>query len=505
MIKKQYKQKAPVVVLLGHIDAGKSSILSYIQKIDLTKGESGGITQHIGAYETVYNDQKIVFIDTPGHAAFSSIRSRGAKIADMAVLVVGLDQGVLPQTKEAIAYLKETKIPVIIDINKVDQPGLPLEKVKAQLQKEGLELESLGGKIPEVETSAKTGQGINDLLDIILLLAEMENFKADCQCPAEGVVLESSLDHLKGPSVKLLVSQGILKTGDVVGTTSTLGRVKEILDWQGENLSQVIPSQPAKVLGIKSVPMAGEKFKVYPSLEAAQSQIEKKENQKISACSQPKKTTEEATGKESEETTEEINEEKLKLILKADAFSSLEALQKIIGELKEANRIQILKAEVGDVNQKDVQLAEGNQAQIIGFRVKTNPATLALLERSKVNFKSFLIIYDLLDFIKNEVKKLARTAIRQTVGRLEVLAIFWTKKKRQIIGGRVVEGELNAGLVLDAFRGAEKIGEGKIVSLERDQKKIEKVKKNQTIGLLYEGSGRIEKGDVLEAFNFCYN
>ena len=505
MTKAKLKSKPPVVVFLGHIDAGKSSILSYIQKTDLTKKESGGITQHIGAYETIYQDKKIVFIDTPGHAAFSSIRSRGAKIADMAVLVVSLDQGVLPQTKEAIAYLKETKIPVIVDINKIDQAGLPLEKVKAQLRKEGLVLESQEGKIPEVETSAKTGQGVNDLLDIILLLAEMEDLKADYQCPAEGVVLESSLDRLKGPSVKLLVNQGTLKTGDIIGTISALGRVKEILDWQGRHLDQVIPSQPAKVLGMKSVPMAGEEFKVYSSLEAAQSQIQNKKVQKSAVSPKVEETTEETTEEIAEEKTEETDEEKLKLILKADAFSSLEALQKIIEEMKEANRIEILKAEVGDINQKDVQMAESNQAQIVGFRVKTNQATLTLLKRSSVNFKSFLVIYDLLDYLKTEVKKLARKAVRQTVGRLEVLAIFWTKKKRQIVGGRIVEGELSTGLLLDVFRGAEKIGEGKIVSLERDQKKIEKVKKGQTIGLLYEGKGRIEKGDILEAYTFCFN
>jgi len=488
MIKAEYKSKPPVVVLLGHIDAGKSSLLSQVQQTDLTKKESGGITQHLGAYETTHNDKKIVFIDTPGHAAFSSIRSRGAKLADIAVLVVGRDQGVLPQTKEAIAYLQETSLPVIVALNKTDQPGLPLEKIEGQLSQAGINLESQGGKVPAVETSAKTGQGINDLLDLILLLAEMEELKAVDEGPAAGIVLESHLDHLRGPLVDLLIKAGSLKSGEVVGTSSAFGRVKEILDWQGEGLTQASLSQPVKVLGLKNLPDAGEEFKVYPSLEAAEEALQKKKGKKITSS-----LDEEGEGKE-----------KLKIILKADVFSSLEALQKTIGELKEVNRLQLLETEVGDIHQNDVQLAQGNRAQIIGFRVKPNPDALALLKRKAVKFKTFSVIYELLDYLQEELKKIARQKVRYSIGRLEVLAIFWTKKNRQIVGGKVIEGELTSGLSLDVFRGAEKIGEGKIISLERDQKKIEKVKKNQTAGILYEGSGKIEKGDMIEAYLYRY-
>ena len=489
MTKNTLKSRPPVVVLLGHIDAGKSSILSFIQKVDLTKKESGGITQHISAYETFYNDQKIVFIDTPGHAAFSSIRSRGAKIADIAILVVGVDQGVLPQTKEAIAYLKETKIPVIVAFNKIDQNGLPLEKIKAQLADEGIVLESRGGKVPSIETSAKTGQGVEDLLSLILLLAEMENLQADDQSAAEGFILESHLDRLRGPSVSLLLKQGKLKTGDVIGTASSIGKVKEMRDWQDKKLDEALPSQPVSVLGFKSLPMAGESFTIFSSSEEAQSQIQKSQ-QVFSQGQSPSPTKE---------------EKKLNLILKSDVFSSLEALKKIIAELKIADRIRILKAEVGDVNQNDAQEAINHHAEIIGFRVKSNSATLALLERKQIIFKSFMVIYDLLDYVKDEAQKLTRQQVRQVEGRLEVLAVFWAKKKRQIVGGKIVEGELKTGLSLDVFRGAEKIGEGKIISLERDQKKIDKVKKGQTAGILYEGTGKIAQGDILEAYSFCYN
>ena len=489
MTEKTLKSRPPVVVFLGHIDAGKSSILSYIQKTDLTKNESGGITQHIKAYETLYNNKKIVFIDTPGHAAFSSIRSRGAKIADIAVLVVGIDQGVLPQTKEAIAYLKETKIPVIVAFNKIDQNGLPLEKIKAQLADEGLVLESRGGPVPAVETSAKTGQGIDDLLGLILLLAEMENLQADEQRPAEGFILESYLDRLKGPIVSLLVKNGQLKVGDVLGTASSFGKIKEIKDWQNKNLEEALPSQPVRVLGFKSLPIAGENFRTFSSLEEAQSYLQKSSREKSEKNLS-------SSGKE---------EKHLNLVLKADAFSSLEALKKIIAELKIANRINIVKAEVGDVNQNDVQEAVYHQAEIIGFRVKANPAALALLKRNKIIFKSFMVIYDLLDYVREETQRLTRQQVRQVEGRLEVLAVFWAKKNRQIVGGKVVEGEFRPGLLLEIFRGTEKIGQGKIVSLERDQKKVEKVKKGQTAGILYEGSGKITQGDILEAYSFCYN
>ena len=488
MIKAEYKLKPPVVVLLGHIDAGKSSLLSQIQQVDLTKEESGGITQHLGAYETTYHGKKIVFIDTPGHAAFSSIRSRGTKLADIAILVVGRDQGVLPQTKEVIAYLQETNLPMIVALNKSDQPGLPLEKIKSQLAQAGINLESQGGKVPAVETSAKTGQGVNDLLDLILLLAEMEELKAEDEGLAAGIVLESHLDHLRGPLVGLLIKAGSLKSGEVVGTNSTFGRVKEILDWQGKSLIQAFTSQPVKVLGLKNLPAAGEEFKVYPSLEAAEAEVQKKEKKKIAVSLEG-----EGEGKE-----------RLKIILKADVFSSLEALQKTIGEIKGVDRLQLLEAEVGNIHQNDVQLAQGNQAQIIGFRVKPNPDALALLKRKAVKFKTFSVIYELLDYLQGELKNLARQKVRCSIGRLEVLAIFWTKKNRQIVGGKVVEGELTPGLSLDVFRGAEKIGEGKIVSLERDQKKIEKVKKDQTAGILYEGSGKIEKGDIIEVYLYRY-
>lgn len=477
-----------MVVLLGHIDAGKSSILSYIQKTDLTKNESGGITQHIKAYETLYNNKKIVFIDTPGHAAFSSIRARGAKIADIAVLVVGIDQGVLPQTKEAIAYLKETKIPVIVAFNKIDQNGLPLEKIKAQLADEGIVLESRGGQVPAVETSAKTGQGIEDLLSLILLLAEMENLQADEQKPAEGFILESHLDRLKGPIVSLLVKNGRLKVGDILGTSSSFGKLKEIRNWQNKNLVEALPSQPVRVLGFKSLPIAGENFRTFPSLETAQSSLQKS-IEKFEKNLSPS----------------EKEEKRLNLVLKADVFSSLEALKKIIAELKIANRINIIKAEVGDVNQNDVQEAIYHQAEIISFRVKANPAALALLKREKVIFKSFMVIYDLLDYVREETQRLTRQQVRQVEGRLEVLAVFWAKKNRQIVGGKVVEGEFQPGLLLEIFRGTEKIGQGKIISLERDQKKVEKVKKGQTAGILYEGSGKIAQGDILEAYSFCYN
>jgi translation initiation factor IF-2 len=484
-MKDNFEIRPPVVVFLGHIDAGKSSLLSSIQQVNLTDKESGGITQHLGAYEASYQEKKIVFLDTPGHAAFSSIRSRGAKLADLAVLVVGRDQGVLPQTKEAIAYLQETGLPTIIALNKSDQPGLPLEKIKDQLAKAGLQLEDQGGKIPLVETSAKNSQGINDLLDLILLLAEMEEFKTDTQKPASGFVLESYLDHQRGPLIGLLVKNGTLQVGDIIGTNSTVGRLKEILSWEGKSLEQAFPSQPVKVLGLKGLPAAGEEFQVYSSLEKAQEKIQKKEEKKTIS-------------------TEEEKKEKLKIILKADVFSSLEALQKIIGELKDFNRLQILSSAVGDVSQNDVQLAETNKAQIIGFRVKANAVASSLLKRKNVSFQSFSVIYELLNYLEGELKKVAREKIRTVVGRLEVLAIFWTKKNRQIVGGKVIEGELTPSLSLTVFRGSEEIGQGKIVGLEREQKKMEKVKKDQTAGILYEGTGKIEKGDILEAYLYNY-
>jgi len=265
--KNKFQPRPPVVVVLGHVDHGKSSVLEEIKDLKITDKESGGITQHIGAYEIEQNGKKITFIDTPGHEAFSAMRSRGTKVADIAILVIAGEEGVKPQTEEAILHIKKAGIPMVVAINKIDKPGADPEKVKRELAGKDVLVESMGGKIPSVEVSAKTGKGILELLEIILLVAEMEDLKGDVSKPAEGVVVESYLDPKRGPTATLLLQNGILKRNDVLGTSFALGKIKIMEDFNGDSISEASPSMPVIIIGFEKVPGVGEKFTVFPDIK----------------------------------------------------------------------------------------------------------------------------------------------------------------------------------------------------------------------------------------------
>ncbi len=482
--KETLQTRPPIVVFLGHVDAGKSSIIDYIRKSNIVARESGGITQHIGAYEV--KDEKgreIVFIDTPGHAAFSSIRARGAKIADLAVLVIGVDQGIKPQTKEAISYLKKTGISCIVAINKIDQPGIDPLTIEGQLAKEGIVVENQGGKVPVVKLSAKTGQGIDHLHDLVFLIAEIENWKRDIAKPAAGIVIESQLDPRQGPVATLLIQEGVLKKGDVIGTSSTKGRVKSLVDSNNRFLEQALPSQPVRMLGLEKVPLVGDKFKFYSDLKEIQARLD-------SALVSEKKTSGDS------------QEESLNLILKADVAGSLEAIKSILEAVSVPGiKLNIVKEDVGKISQADIKQARDSQAQVVGFRVGLDTAVERLRERENVLVKTFAVIYNLADYIEEEMKrKKEPEEIRREIGKLKVLAIFKKGKKRQIVGGNVIEGQVERGAQLDIFRGKEKIGSGRLVGLEKEKKAVPLVKKGQQAGIAYEGSGEIQKDDLLEIY-----
>jgi len=330
--------RPPVVVVLGHVDHGKSSILEAIKDLKITSRESGGITQHIGAYEIEHQNKKITFIDTPGHEAFSAIRARGVNVADIAILVVAADEGVKPQTIEAINHIKSINLPLIVAINKIDKPEADPERVKRELMKYDIVVESLGGKIPSVNVSAKTKKGINDLLEMILLMAEMENLEADISSIAEGVIIESYLDSLTGPTATIILQKGILKKGDIIATQSAFGKVKILKDFQGKIIEKCLPSMPAIVIGFESVPIVGEIFKTFEAIEKAKENIKKEEIK-----DNPKKI-------------ENIEGKKvLNLILKADVFGSLEAIKKSLESIPQEKVIlNIIKEEVGDINESDI-------------------------------------------------------------------------------------------------------------------------------------------------------
>lgn len=476
--------RPPVVVVLGHVDHGKSSILEKIKDLKITEKESGGITQHIGAYEVEHQGKKITFIDTPGHEAFSAMRSRGAKVADIAVLVIAAEEGIKPQTKEAISHIKKTQIPMIVAINKMDKPGADPEKVKRELSVQDISVESMGGKIPSVETSAETGKGIPELLELILLVAEMEDLKADVSKPAEGVIIESYLDSQRGPTATLILQNGILERGDVLGTSSVVGKIRIMEDFQGKAIKKAFPSMPAIVLGFESVPGVGEKLKVFANIETAKEEME--------GLFKPAP----------EALAIEPDQKVLNIILKVDVLGSLEAIEEVLKELpQEKVVLKILKAEVGEVNESDVKLAIGSKAKIIGFRVKADLIARRLAEREKTKIICFDVIYELAQAVRDLLgKRVSSEIVRVDLGKVKILEIFLTEKNRQIVGGKVIDGEVKRGSSIEIYRNEEKVGQGKITKLQKEKKEIGEVGKGAECGMLYQGDTKMEEGDILHAY-----
>jgi len=483
-------KRPPVVVVLGHVDHGKSSLLEAIKDFKITSKESGGITQHIGAYEVEHNGKKITFLDTPGHEAFSAMRTRGAVVADIALLVVDASQSVQPQTKESIETIRKAQIPMIAVLNKIDLPNANPQKIKGELSKVDVVVESMGGEVPSVEVSAKEKTGIDELLEMILLVAEMQDLVADTNVSAEGLIIESYMDSFKGPVATLIVQKGILHIKDVIATDLALAKIKALLDFNGKAITQVNPSQPAVVLGFETVPAVGEKFKTYKTSEEAQAKLklesDKKEIDYSSTAVDPDKKI-------------------LNIILKGDVLGSLEAIDGMLLSLPSDKVIlKVLKSEVGDINESDVKLAEMTKAEIVGFRVKINSGVVQLMKndtQKNVRIKTFNVIYELIQALRNAMEKsLDVETSRKDVGKLKALLVFWAEKNRQIVGGKITEGEFKKGLKVDIMRDEIKVGAGRIINLQRNKKDIEKLVKGDEAGILFEGNVKIEEKDVVVAW-----
>lgn len=489
MEKKNFK--IPVVVVLGHIDHGKSSLLEAIRKdFQITSKESGGITQHIGAYEAEYEGKKITFIDTPGHESFSEMRSRGAKVADVAILVVAADEGVKTQTIEAIKIIKESKIPYLVALNKIDKENADSQRVKTELQNNGVLIEEWGGDIPVVEVSAKTGQGIENLLSLVNLLFEMSEVRVDINKKAEGFVLESYVDPLCGVSATLIIEDGKLKKDDIVRTDTTFGKIRTMKNFIGDEKDEAIPGEAVFVVGLKEAPVAGEKFFVVDSLEEAQREIEERDIELLDITPQPDL------------------EKYLKLVLKADCRGSLEVLVKILKNITQENMgIKILKAEVGEITDSDIRLAEAEEAIIVGFRVEENNIAKEQARQRKIQILKFEVIYDLIDSIRKELEKIKeKKKERVMIGKLKPLVIFKTQKRgernyRQIVGVKVLEGEVKKSEI-DIERNGEMMPGGKILEIQEQKKKIEVAKSPQEVGISYEGRTKVKEGDILLVYEW---
>jgi translation initiation factor IF-2 len=478
--------RPPVVVILGHVDSGKTSLLLAIRKMQFTESKPGGaITQHIGAYQIEKDGKKITFIDTPGHEAFSAMRHRGAKVADVAVLVVDGLEGVKPQTKEAILHIQKAGAQMIVAINKIDRSGVIVEKVKTQLARENVLVESMGGQIPSCNVSAKTREGIIELLDTILLLGEMAGLKGDLSKPAEGFTIESFLDSKRGPIATMIVADGVLKIGDIIGTASVFGKIKSLADFNGEQMSQANPADPVIVMGLPRVPKVGETFKVFADQEAAEDQILPEIKKETVANPQAKE-----------------GQNVLNLIIKSDVVGSIEALREVLKEIPQERVIlNILKAEVGEVNETDVKLARSTRAIIFGFRIKTNSVALQIAERDRIKILTFEVIYDFVEGLRKFMEKIMSPEdVRTDLGKIKILAVFLAEKNRQIIGGKVIFGQVQRSASIEVIRNDEVVGKGRMINLQRNKKDVDKVIKGEECGLLYEGNVKIEEGDILAIF-----
>jgi translation initiation factor IF-2 len=476
--------RPPVVVILGHVDHGKSSLLEAIyDSFKIVAKEAGGITQHIGAYVAKFEGKPITFIDTPGHEAFSAVRSRGAKVADIAVLVVAADEGVKSQTKEAIEEAKKAELPMVVAFNKIDKPEANLERVRQQLSEEGVIVESYGGKVPEVATSAVSKQGIQELLETILLIAELEELKANETTLAKGIVIESYLDSKRGAAATLLIKEGTLTPGSFIGTRSSFGKTRIVEDFTGQAMEKVLPSFPCLVIGFENPPQVGEEFEVFLSEEEARAFL--------TPTNVVLPQLKIAEGLPT-----------LDIILKVDVVGSLEVLeQALLAIPQEKVALRFVDAGVGEITETDVKTAVGTKARIIGFRTKAQASATVLAEREKVRIETFEVIYELIQRVRTLMEKnIEPESIKTELGALKILAVFLTDKQRQILGGKVFSGEIKKGSKLEVFRGEDFIGTGKMVNLQKNKKDVNVVKAGEECGLVYEGSERVEEGDVLKFF-----
>ncbi len=492
-IKPEFSVRPPIVVVMGHIDHGKTTILDWYRKANVVASESGGITQHIGAYEVQHQDKTITFIDTPGHEAFSKIRSRGVRIADIAILVVAADEGVKPQTKEAIEIIRQSQIPFIVALNKTDKPGANPERVKQELAAESILVESYGGKTPSVEVSAKTGNNMDVLLETILLLAEIQELKSQPEKNAIGVVLETHRDPKRGISATLLVQDGTLKRHDLIVVGRSMETIKILGDFTGLPADRIGPSAPALVAGLSQVPGVGDLFIAFSSKPKAQEYL-----RQLPPLPAAVKTSVAANA--GGETEKPI----FNIILKSDVVGSKEAIEESLQQLHSRDvGIKIIRSEVGDVSEDDVKLALATHlVTIVAFKVRIDPSVRELAEKQNIHIVAGDIIYRLLDDAKQQIQEILPPIIQRTnVGKIKILKIFKKNGDKQVIGGRVEEGVARKGAVMEILRNKEAVGKGTILQLQQNKHDTNDVSAGNECGILADASIGIQEGDVCQMYS----
>ena len=498
--------RPPVVVVMGHVDHGKTRLLDAIRETNVMASEAGGITQHIGAYQTLWKDPKtkaerpIAFIDTPGHEAFTVMRSRGAKVADIAILLVAADDGVKPQTKEAIQIIKAAQLPFVVAINKIDKDTADVPRVKTELSAVGVLTEEWGGDIPAVEISAKQKMNIDKFLDVLLLVADLhgEDIQADPAMPAVGTIIESHKDKHMGPVATVLVQAGTLKKGDpLVVNGEIYGKVRALRNDRGGELETAGPSTPVQIIGFKVAPEIGDILNVGQAGTAVKINIREKTARQTGAEQRLPSVSETESEEEDEEKKKNLN-----VLIKADVLGSLEA---IVGSLEKIKHdevgVKIVGKGLGNITEDDVARAEAGHAAIVGFHVNPMPTAEVLLREKNISFLRYEVIYDLLNWVKDELEKLLeKEKIVTELGNLKVLAIFRTDKGAMTVGGRVEEGKVKPDALVRVKRGGEIVGTGKISSCQVGKQTVKEAPAGTECGVRYEGKTKIEEGDVLEVY-----
>ncbi len=477
-----------MVVVLGHVDHGKTTLLDTIRKTNVADRESGGITQHVGAYVIEYNDKPITFLDTPGHAAFSAMRSRGAAVADIAILVVAADDGMQPQTHEALEAIRTADIPFVVAINKIDKPNADLDKTKSDLTHAGVLLEGWGGDVSNVEISAKEGTNVDALLEIVELVADVAELYADERNAASGVVIEAHQDPKRGILATIIVQDGTLRIGDVLVAGPVIGKVKGMELFDGTSTKEAGPSSPVVVMGFNSVPEVGDSVRVVKDEQAAKALA--KEEEELRGF--------EITIAEGEP---DIT---FALVLKTDVLGSLEALISELEKLKNPHiAIQVIAAATGDVTENDIKQAAAMGATVFAFRVKAPNAVQNVADRHEVVVKIHEVIYELLDDVKaGAEERLPKIVTREDVGTLELLGAFKYDHPNHVIGGRVTSGRVRKGALLEVLRDDQLIARGQLIELQRDKMPVSEVEQGEECGMMvkYKKGGPADVGDIVNFF-----
>lgn len=491
-------KRPPIVTVMGHVDHGKTSLLDAIRQEKIAESEAGGITQHIGAYTVTLNGEKITFLDTPGHEAFTAMRARGAQVTDIVILVVAADDGIMPQTVEAINHCKAANVPMVVAINKVDKPGANPDKVKQELTEYGLVAEEWGGDTICVPVSAKAKTGLDTLLEMVLLTAEVEEFRADPTRRAAGTVIESKLDKGRGPVATLLVQKGTLKVGDSILVGTTYGRIRAMFDDKGKKIESAGPSVPAEILGLSEVPHAGDKFQEMKDEKTARGMAEARKIKEKSLAQQSVRVS-------LEDFYSQVKEGKvveLPIIVKADVQGSIEALRGSLEKLSTSEvKVRVIHGGVGAITETDISLAAASNAVVIGFNVRPDNNAAALAEKEKVYVKTYRVIYNALDDIKAAMIGMLSPDIKEVVhGRVEIRQTYKVSAVGTIGGAYVLNGKINRNHEIRVLRNGVIIHEGTLASLKRFKDDVKEVNAGFECGLSVDRFNDIKEGDIVEAF-----